>query len=52
MPARAGEVQHSQADISRAAAELGYRPGVSLQEGLRLTAEHLESTWAPSLESA
>jgi nucleoside-diphosphate-sugar epimerase len=38
--ARAGEVRHSQADISRAARELGYRPAVSLREGLELTTEY------------
>ena len=31
---RAGDVRHSQADITRAAEELGYRPRVSLSEGL------------------
>jgi UDP-glucose 4-epimerase len=34
---RPGEVRHSQADISRAALELGYHPSVSLREGLSLT---------------
>jgi UDP-N-acetylglucosamine/UDP-N-acetyl-alpha-D-glucosaminouronate 4-epimerase len=38
--ARAGEVRHSQADISRAAEELGYRPSISLREGLSLTVEY------------
>jgi nucleoside-diphosphate-sugar epimerase len=37
---RPGEVRHSQADISRAARELGYHPAVSLQEGLSLTIEY------------
>jgi UDP-N-acetylglucosamine/UDP-N-acetyl-alpha-D-glucosaminouronate 4-epimerase len=32
--ARPGEVRHSQADISRAGDELGYRPKVSVEEGL------------------
>jgi len=36
-PARPGEVEHSQADISRARRDLGYEPSVSFQEGLRLT---------------
>lgn len=31
---RAGDVRHSQADISRAAEELGYRPRFSLRKGL------------------
>jgi nucleoside-diphosphate-sugar epimerase len=38
--ARAGEVRHSQADISRATSELGYRPAVSLREGLELTTDY------------
>jgi nucleoside-diphosphate-sugar epimerase len=38
--ARPGEVRHSQADISRAALELGYHPSVSLREGLSLTIDH------------
>jgi UDP-glucose 4-epimerase len=37
--ARLGEVRHSQADISLAAAELGYRPRTSVEEGLRRTVE-------------
>src|SRR4029079_2845823 len=37
---RPGEVRHSQADISRAALELGYHPSVSLREGLSLTIDH------------
>jgi UDP-glucose 4-epimerase len=36
-PARAGDVRHSRADISRARADLGYEPAVSLEEGLRQT---------------
>lgn len=34
-PPRAGDILHSQADITRAKAELGYEPKVSLEEGLR-----------------
>ena len=34
---RAGEVRHSQADISRAKALLGYQPVVAFQEGLQRT---------------
>jgi UDP-glucose 4-epimerase len=34
---RAGDVRHSQADITRARLDLGYEPGVSFQEGLRLS---------------
>ena len=36
-PERAGDVQHSEADISRARAELGFEPKVLLEEGLRRT---------------
>jgi len=36
---RAGDVRHSQADISRAGADLGYQPRVGWEEGLRLTVE-------------
>jgi nucleoside-diphosphate-sugar epimerase len=34
---RRGDVRHSQADISAAERELGFRPQVSVEEGLRLT---------------
>jgi len=40
-PARAGDVKHSLADISRARQVLGYEPGIRLEEGLRRTVEHL-----------
>jgi len=36
-PARVGEARHSQADISRARAVLGYEPEVTLEDGLRQT---------------
>jgi len=36
---RAGDVKHSQADISKAKRILGYEPGVTLKEGLRRTLE-------------
>ncbi len=39
-PARAGDVTHSLADLSSAAAELGYEPEVDLREGLTRTIEH------------
>jgi len=38
-PAREGDVKHSLADISKAAAALGYKPTVGFEEGLRLTVE-------------
>jgi UDP-glucose 4-epimerase len=34
-PARAGEVRHSRADISRAQRDLGFQPAITLVEGLR-----------------
>jgi UDP-glucose 4-epimerase len=36
-PPRAGDVRHSQADITRARRDLGYEPAVSFPEGLRRT---------------
>ncbi len=36
-PARAGELQRSVLDVSKAADELSWRPGTSLEEGLRQT---------------
>jgi UDP-glucose 4-epimerase len=38
-PARAGDVRHSQADITRARQDLGYEPTVAFPEGLRRTLE-------------
>ena len=38
-PARQGDVQHSQADISLGALLLGYTPAVDFQEGLRRTVD-------------
>jgi UDP-glucose 4-epimerase len=38
-PPRAGDVRHSQADISRARRDLGYEPTVPFAEGLRRTLE-------------
>ena len=39
-PPRAGDVRHSQADISRAAEILGWRPRVTLREGLAETVRY------------
>jgi len=41
--ARAGDVRHSLADLSRARRLLGYEPEVELREGLRRTAESLRA---------
>lgn len=38
-PRRAGDIQHSLADISRAQRELGYQPKVDFGEGLRRTVD-------------
>lgn len=38
-PARAGDVRHSQADITQARRDLGYEPTVTFPEGLRRTLE-------------
>lgn len=48
---RPGDVRHSQADITRARAELGYEPRYSLAEGLRRCLEYYEAwrTAAPAL---
>lgn len=40
-PARAGDVRHSQADISQARQDLGYEPHVTFVEGLRRTVDAL-----------
>jgi nucleoside-diphosphate-sugar epimerase len=40
---RAGEVEHTLADLSKARAELGYEPVVSLREGLERTIEHFRA---------
>ena len=39
LPARAGDIRHSAADIRRAAQELGWRPRIGSVEGLRRTVE-------------
>src|SRR6266436_6053751 len=38
-PERAGDVKHSLADLSLAEQQLGYKPKVNFEEGLRLTVE-------------
>jgi UDP-glucose 4-epimerase len=44
--ARAGDVRHSLADLSRARRLLGYEPEVELREGLRRTAESMRAELA------
>jgi UDP-glucose 4-epimerase len=40
---RPGDVRHSQADISRATEELGYRPRTSIETGVRRCIDHFAS---------
>lgn len=42
---RKGDVRHTQADMSKAEAMLGYRPLVSFEEGLRRTVEFFAKCW-------
>ena len=41
LPARAGDIRDSWADLSKTRAALGYVPAVGLEEGLRLTVDSL-----------
>jgi UDP-glucose 4-epimerase len=51
-PARAGDVRHSQADITLACEDLGYKPKVTFVEGLRRTVAALRALeWAPDGDS-
>ena len=43
-PPRAGDVRHSQADLSAARRDLGYEPQVSFEEGLRRTLQWYRET--------
>jgi nucleoside-diphosphate-sugar epimerase len=45
--ARAGDVRHSEADISRARRILGYQPRVSFEDGLRQTVEYFQKSVVP-----
>ncbi len=47
-PARPGDVMHSQADISRAQEDLGYRTAVDFDEGLRRTVAYYQEIFAAS----
>lgn len=40
LPARVGDVLHSQAAIDKAGRLLGFKPGIGFEEGLRRTVEH------------
>jgi UDP-glucose 4-epimerase len=48
-PPRLGEIRHSVADLTRAQRDLGYRPLISLREGLRLSLAHYEERPAGEL---
>ena len=48
-PPRAGDVKHSQADTSRAVAELGHAPRFTFEQGLRLTLDWYRSDIARKL---
>jgi nucleoside-diphosphate-sugar epimerase len=50
--ARLGDVKHSQADIERASALLGYAPSVSFENGLERTLEWYRSTMAATSGAA
>ena len=50
--ARAGDVKHSQADITKAKSLLGYQPTVSLEEGLRRTLEWCRGESAAARQSS
>jgi nucleoside-diphosphate-sugar epimerase len=47
---RPGEVRHSQADVSRAKADLGYEPAISVDEGLARTVEFFRERSAVTAE--
>jgi UDP-glucose 4-epimerase len=49
---RAGDVKHSQADISRAVADLGYQPGIDIEQGLKLCLEWYRERSAAPLHAA
>jgi UDP-glucose 4-epimerase len=48
-PPRAGDVRDSQADTTRARAELGHDPQFSFEEGLRLTLEWYKTALPPAV---
>lgn len=41
-PPRTGDVKHSRADIQKALKIIGYKPGVSLENGLKMTVEYFK----------
>ena len=51
-PDRVGDVRHSMADITRARADLGYEPSVSLGEGIKRTVAYFLEESEPLVSSA
>jgi UDP-glucose 4-epimerase len=51
-PARPGDVKHSQADIARAKADLGYRPTTDMYTGLSRTLEWWQRRAEPAAKAA
>ncbi len=49
-PERPGDILHSQADISKARALLGYEPAIDFSEGLRRTVDWYRANAAPTSE--
>ncbi|HEX2577883.1 MAG TPA: NAD-dependent epimerase/dehydratase family protein [Aquihabitans sp.] len=49
---RAGDVRHSSADLSAAAAAFGYRPAVDFREGLTRTVDHVSAAEADGVAAA
>jgi nucleoside-diphosphate-sugar epimerase len=47
---RAGEVRHSQADVTRAREALGFEPAISIEEGLARTVESFQRKAAISAD--
>ncbi len=47
-PARKGDVRHSQADVGKAKALLGWTPRVAFEEGLRRTVEWFRASGCPA----
>ena len=47
-PARPGEIRHMRFDVSKAYAEIGWKPEVSLEDGLKATLEHIRTSLGDS----
>ncbi len=51
-PARVGDIKFSRADISRAQAELGYKPSFDLRSGLEITVDHIREQRLRGVDAA